>query len=483
MALLQEEMRVQMTAAEIAECLRAPLRNCPDGSLTVCGFSTDTRTIEAGNCFIALKGGNFDGNAYAKQAAEKGASFCVLTAEPAEELPVPYAVAPDEQHAYADLANLYLRKCKKNGLHVIGITGSSGKTTVKDMTAHVLAAKFRTYATSGNHNNHVGVPYTILHMPEQAEAAVIEMGMNHAGEIRFLADIAEPDIAVITNIGTAHIGNLGSQENIFRAKIEMLEEIAERGEGGMLIAPAEDRYLHDNSLMLRGMVRVSYSSRCGADDAELLAENIEETAESTRFTLRYPKDGSIAETVLPMTGQHNVTDALLAVHTGLHLGMTLKECADALRSFVPGAMRSERVQIGNATVIRDYYNANPEAMTAALTAMQTIAGDAVRIAALGNMNELGEFAADRHRTLGGQCRTLTDAAFFCGDNYRDFAEGWGSGETAFAEQQAMIPKLLEEIKKHEGKPMCILVKGSRGVHMEHVCEAVESALRLIPEKG
>ena len=127
MALLQEEMRVQMTAAEIAECLRAPLRNCPDGSLAVCGFSTDTRTIEAGNCFIALKGGNFDGNAYAKQAAEKGASFCVLTAEPAEELPVPYAVAPDEQHAYADLANLYLRKCKKNGLHVIGITGSSGK--------------------------------------------------------------------------------------------------------------------------------------------------------------------------------------------------------------------------------------------------------------------------------------------------------------------------------------------------------------------
>ncbi|MBR6106802.1 MAG: UDP-N-acetylmuramoyl-tripeptide--D-alanyl-D-alanine ligase [Oscillospiraceae bacterium] len=476
MALLHEEMQVQMTAGEIAAYLHAELRG-GSAETAVRGFSTDTRTITPGNCFIALTGEKFNGNAYAKQAAEKGAALCVLTEEPQEDPGVPYVIAPDARRVYADLAKPYIHALKQKGLRVIGITGSSGKTTVKDMTAHVLAAKYRTYATSGNHNNHVGVPYTVLHMPADTEAAVIEMGMNHAGEIAFLSDIAEPDTAVITNIGTAHIGNLGSQENIFRAKTEMIGDMAARGESGTLIAPAEDSYLYGNRAALSEKVQVCYSTRSGVQGAELYAEDITETAESTRFTLHYAKDGSKAATELFMTGLHNVTDALLAVHTGLHLGMTLTECAEALRSFVPGAMRSERVQIGNVTVIRDYYNANPEAMTAALTAMQTIAGDAVKIAALGNMNELGEYAADRHRALGGQCRALTDAAFFCGENYRDFAAGYGSAETAFASQEQLIPALLDALKQYGDTPLCILVKGSRGLHMEHVCEAAEQALR------
>ncbi len=477
MALLHEEMQVQMTAGEIAANLHSEIRGGGDPALTVRGFSTDTRTIVPGNCFIALTGEKFNGNAYAKQAAEKGAVFCVLTEEPQEDPGVPYVIAPDARCAYADVARPYIRALKEKGLRVIGVTGSSGKTTVKDMTAHVLAAKFRTYATSGNHNNHVGVPYTILHMPADTEAAVIEMGMNHAGEIRFLSDIAEPDTAIITNIGTAHIGNLGSQENIFRAKTEMIGSMADRGIRGTLLAPAEDRYLRENRDALAQKVQVCYSSRSGDDAAELTADNITETAESTRFTLHYKQDGSTAEAVLHMTGLHNVTDALLAVHAGLHLGMPLAECAAALSSFVPGAMRSERVQIGNAVVIRDYYNANPEAMTAALTAMQTIAGDAVKIAALGNMNELGEYAADRHRRLGEQCRGMTDEAFFCGDNYRDFAAGFGNAQTAFADQADLIPAMLEALKKYGDAPLCILVKGSRGLHMEHVCEAVEAALK------
>jgi len=477
MALLQENFHVQMTAAELAACLHAPLRGCSDPTMTVSGFSTDTRTITDGNCFVALKGEKFNGNAYAGQAAEKGAVLCVLTEEPGDSLPVPFIVAADEKRVYADIANHYLRKLKQNGLQVVGITGSSGKTTVKDMTAHVLSAKYRTYATGGNHNNHVGVPYTLLHMPEDTQVAVIEMGMNHSGEIRFLSGIAEPDTAVITNIGTAHIGNLGSQENIFYAKTEMTDEMAARGCSGTLIVPAEDKFLHGRKAELEQKVQVCCSTRSGISDAELSAENIVETSESTRFSIRCSVDGSTAETVLMMTGLHNVTDALLAVHTGLHLGMTLQECADALRSFVPGAMRSERVQIGTATVIRDYYNANPEAMTAALTALQTIAGDAVKIAALGNMNELGGFAAEGHRSLGSQSRKLTDLTFFCGDNYRDFAEGYGTQDTAFAEQKDLIPAVVEAVKNYQNQPMCILVKGSRGVHMENVCEAVEAALR------
>ena len=477
MALLQEDSHVQMTLAEIAGRLHTELINCADASVSVSGFSTDTRTIGQGNCFIALKGANFNGNLYAKQAAEKGAVFCILSEEPPEKPDVPYIIVPDGS-AYADLAASYMTERQQQGLRVIGVTGSSGKTTVKDMTAHVLAAKFRTYATSGNHNNHVGVPYTILHMPAETEAAVIEMGMNHAGEIHFLTNIAHPDTAIITNIGTAHIGNLGSQENIFRAKLEILDGMPEQGRGGTLIVSAEDGYLHGEQAMLRTRTHVAYSSRCGADDAELLAENIAENAENTRFSLRYTKNGNTetADTVLPMTGLHNVTDALLAVHAGLHLGMTLAECAAALRSFVPGAMRSERVQIGANTVIRDYYNANPEAMNAAIAGMQTIAGDAKKLVLLGNMNELGDFAADRHRELGALCREKTDAAYFCGDNYKDFAEGYGEGAKAFAAQDALIEALRADAPELLAESVCALVKGSRGVHMEHACEALEKLL-------
>lgn len=472
MALLQEDLHVRMTFGEIAARIRAELINCPDPTAEVSGFSTDTRTIAQGNCFIALKGENFNGNAYARQAAEKGAVLCILSEQPPEDPGVPYLIAAGD--AYGNLAESCIRTYKQKGLRVVGVTGSSGKTTVKDMTAHVLAAKYRTYATSGNHNNHVGVPYTILHMPPETEIAVIEMGMNHAGEILHLSDIAEPDMAIITNIGTAHIGNLGSQENIFLAKTELIENMPESGRGGTLIVPAEDAFLHGKMTELRAKTNVVYSARCGSPDAELLAENIVESAENTRFTLRYAVDGSTAETVLPMTGLHNVTDALLAVHTGLLLGMTLRECADALGSFVPGAMRSERVKYGNVTIIRDYYNANPEAMAAALQAFGLIAGNARKWAILGNMNELGEFAADRHRELGALCRKYADEVFFCGENYQDFAAGYGDAGCAFPTQDLLMEALDALLRTHVGEPVCFLIKGSRGMHMERVNDMLET---------
>ena len=471
MGLLSEKPDIRMQAAAIAAALCAELQNCADASFEVAGFSTDTRTITGGNCFIALKGENFNGNLYAKQAAEKGAVLCILSETPAEDPAVPYIVVPDTVKAYGVIAHTVQLRRKAQGLRVIGVTGSSGKTTVKDMTAHVLAAKYNTFATSGNHNNHIGVPYTILHMPEETEVAVIEMGMNHAGEIDYLTHIAEPDAALITNIGTAHIGNLGSQENILKAKLEILNGM----HGGDLIVPADDPLLLSQAGALADRVTLRYSSRLDSEAAELTASDISESAESTSFSVHYQHES--AAVVLPMTGLHNVTDALLAIHAGLVCGMTLREAAAALADFVPGAMRSERVQIGNAAVIRDFYNANPEAMAAALNGMQTIAGNAKKIAVLGNMNELGAFAADRHRALGRLCRELTDAAFFCGDNYKDFAEGYGNSGTAFAEQDALITALKAFAEEQGNSPCCYLIKGSRGLHMEHADEALESLLR------
>ena len=473
MALLQEINDLRMQAAEIASVLGAKLQNCADASFSVSGFSTDTRTIAAGNCFLALSGENFNGNLYAKTAAECGASLCILTEEPQEDPGIPYLVTSDSVKAYGDLARHHMASRKAGGLRVVGVTGSSGKTTVKDMTAHVLAAKYRTYATSGNHNNHIGVPYTILHMPEDAEIAVVEMGMNHAGEIRYLTKIAAPDAAIITNIGTAHIGNLGSQENILKAKLEILEGM----DHGTLIAPADDPLLLGKYDDLAKIADVRYITRMQAEAAGLSAENIVETADDTRFTIICGAER--AEACLPMTGLHNVTDALLAVQAGLTCGMTLSECAAALADFVPGAMRSERVKIGNITIIRDYYNANPEAMAAALQSFGTIAGDAEKWALLGNMNELGEYASARHRELGELCRKYTDHAYFCGVNYNDFADGYGDASTAFETQEQLMDALRDALHFDAQKPMCFLIKGSRGLHMERVNAMLEA---LIQEK-
>ena len=402
--------------------------------------------------------------------------MCILTEEPPENPQVPYLIVPDAVKAYGILAHDYLRKRKAAGLRVIGVTGSSGKTTVKDMTACVLAAKYRTYATSGNHNNHIGVPYTLLHMPEDTEFAVIEMGMNHAGEIDYLSHIAAPDFAVITNIGTAHIGNLGSQENIRSAKLEILNGMENGGKNGSLIVSADDKMLFDVRDSLAERITVRFSSRLGNPAAELSAEQVSETADSTSFLVKYC-GGDAVPVSLPMTGLHNVTDALLAMHTGIQCGMTVAETAAALRYFTPGAMRSERVQIGNVTIIRDYYNANPEAMAAALQSFGTIAGNAKKLAVLGNMNELGEFAADRHRELGALCRKYADEAYFCGVNYNDFAAGSGSAANAFETQEALMDALRERMQANRGEAVCILIKASRGLHMERVNDMLEALLR------
>lgn len=448
--------------------------HCEQLDFSLRGFSTDTRTIAPENCFIALKGANFDGNLYAAKAVEKGAVMCILTSKPDDLPEVPCVIVKDAVHAYGLLARTYLTQLRLAGMHrVVAVTGSSGKTTVKDMTAHVLSAKYRTYATSGNHNNHIGVPYTVLHMPPETEAAVIEMGMNHRHEIENLVNIASPDYAVITNVGTAHIGNLGSQQEIFNAKMEITSQMNLRT--GKLILPKDDALLGDIWKVPFIPYNIHYITREGREHVQLSAEDITETAEYTAFTAVHGAERCAV--TLPMTGLHNVTNALLAMEVGLTLNMTLAECAAALADFRPGAMRSEREIIGNLTLVRDFYNANPEAMHASLTALPTIANGAKTVAVLGNMNELGEYAADAHRELGAFCKAHVDTAYFCGDNYADFAAGYGDGAKAFAKQEDLTAALLNDLSALTASPCCMIIKASRGLKMENVYDAVVNALK------
>lgn len=468
MALLSPTPAV-ISAAQLCQWLELP----PIAQdVEICGFSTDTRTISKGNCFIALKGENFNGNLYAAKAAALGAAMCILSEAPAEPLPIPYLLTDDCVKAYGKIAAGYLRQLQQNGTKVIGITGSSGKTTVKDMTAHVLSKGFAAYCTAGNHNNHIGLPFTILRIPAAAEVVILEMGMNHTGEIRYLTQIAKPQMGIITNIGTAHIGNLGSQQAIFEAKMELTEGMD--AANGILMLPAEDSYLAGVSEMQSKPCQLRYSTRTGIAFADLQACDITETAEETRFTVVYG-DAS-APVTLPMTGIHNVSNSLLAMQAGLECGMTLTEVSAALSDFTPAALRSDRVTIGNCTVIRDYYNANPEAMRASLTALQTIAGDTHKIVVLGNMNELGAFAAAEHEALGRLAAQSAKDVFFCGVNHADFARGCGDGCCAYAEQDALIPQLCETVAALGDTPVTILIKASRGMKMEHVFEALAKSL-------
>lgn len=466
---LLESTPARLTSTQIANALGLP---APAPCFDICGISTDTRSIVAGNCFLALTGEHFNGNRYAPSAVEQGAVLCILSEPPTAPLGVPYFLVEDTVAAYGAIARAYLRSLRANGTRVLAVTGSSGKTTVKDMTACVLARQFRTYCTSGNHNNHIGVPFTILHTPPEAEMLVLEMGMNHRGEIHRLTQIGEPDIGLITNIGTAHIGNLGSQEEIFRAKLELTDGMSPQT--GRLLLPAEDAFLCKYDAIPFPRANVSYSTRCDAKIASLCAGAIEESSACIHFIVRH--GAQEAQVHLPMTGMHNVTDALLAMHAGLECGMSLHACAEALSEFTPTALRSDRVQIGNLTVIRDFYNANPEAMRASLHALQLAAdGKMRRIALLGNMNELGDFAPQAHRALGALCRTQTDAVFFCGRNASDFAAGYGDPTVAFETRDALIAALPQLFPC--AAPACVLIKASRGMQMEHVFDALVQILQ------
>lgn len=440
------------------------------------GVCTDTRALREGCCFLALQGERFDGNDYAADAVRKGARFCVLSRPPEEPLGVPFVTVQDTTQAYGTLARAWLRRLRESsGLKVCAVTGSSGKTTVKNMIARVLSGRFDLFATQGNHNNAVGLPETVLQCPENAQILVLEMGMNHRGEISALSKIAEPEYAVVTNIGMAHIGNLGSQTEIFRAKMEITDGMDLRR--GRLFLPYDDLFLREYRNIPFIPANLRYSSVSGDTEAPLRAGNILRGPESTRFTVRY--EGQEREITLKMTGTHNVSNALLAISVGLECGLTLGECAEALSDFTPSEMRSDRVRFGGLTIIRDYYNANPEATEAALTALRAAAPNARKVAVFGNMNELGDFAAYQHRRLGRLCGEYTDAAFFCGENYRDFAEGYGAAHTAFATKEEMLPKLLQKLPEYLDGETYLLIKGSRGMKLETVYDAISQKLASI----
>ena len=413
------------------------------------GANNDTRIIKEGQLFIVLQGAR-DGHDFIPMAMEKGAA-AVLCSRKVGDFPAIYVDDPR-----IALGRIAREELKRIGCKVVGVTGSVGKSTTKEMISTVLESTFRIAKTPANHNNDIGMPMAVLSMPEDTEVAVLEMGMNHFREIAYLSEIARPDVGVIINVGTMHIEFLGSREGIRKAKMEIVEGMAP---DGMLL-------LNGDNDLLRNLdeIPVQPITYFGSDaSCEVWTDKVSQ-GENLCFTAHFGETEIPVE--LNLEGEHFVSDALAAAAVGLKLNVAPEKIAQSLASFRNMAGRQEIFEAGEFTIIKDCYNAGPESMAAALNVLAGRKGR--KIAVLGDMLELGHSAHPEHYKLGRIAAQKADLLFTYGPHAKVVTDGAITGGmdkdyvAAFDDHGELALAL-----KAAAKPGDILLfKGSRGMHME-----------------
>ena len=412
------------------------------------GANNDTRIIQPGQLFIVLQGAR-DGHDFIPMAMEKGAG-AVLCSRKVGEYPAIYVEDPR-----VALGQIAREELKRIGCRKVGVTGSVGKSTTKEMIAAVLESAYTVSKTPANHNNDIGMPMAVLSMEENTEIAVLEMGMNHFREIAYLSDIAKPDVGVIINVGTMHIEYLGSREGIRKAKMEIVEGMSEEGQ----------LLLNGDNDLLRNLdvIPAQPITYFGSDDGcAVQAENVRQEPGLLTFTVRAGEASFPVE--MALEGEHFVSDALAAIAVGLKMGVSVERIQAALASFRNMAGRQEIFEQNGFTIIKDCYNAGPESMAAALNVLSGRKGR--KIAVLGDMLELGDCAPAEHEKLGKTAAEKADLIFAYGPNAVYVAEGSGGKAQIFDDH-----KVLADTLKAAARPGdVILFKGSRGMHMEYSLE-------------
>lgn len=445
------------TAREIAGVTGGKLLG---NDVTVSGVSTDTRTIEKGMLFVAVKGESFDGNDFIDAAAEKGAAAAISDRESgAESLGIPVILVEDSRKAQLDLAHYHRMKFP---LKLVGVTGSVGKTSTKDMVYAVLSAKYNTLKTEGNFNNDIGLPRTLFRLNESCGAAVIEMGMSDLGEISVLSKAAAPDICIITNIGWCHIENLKTRENILKAKLEILDGASE---SAPLILNGDDEYLKTVDIPGRKVVRYGLSEGC-----DVRAEDISQNDDSQSFTLIY--GGKRYPAKLPVVGEHHVMNALAAFAAGIAAGMSPEEIVPAFMRYESSGMRQRIEKRGDITVILDCYNASPTSMESSLSVLGGMKCSGRKCAVLGDMLELGEMSAKLHAGVADYIMKNADCAFLYGAEMahcRERLEKAGFEVHHSTDKAALTAELLKWLNPGDA----VLFKGSRGMRMEEIAEKLK----------
>ena len=426
----------------------------------VANICTDSRRLKRGDLFVALRGDIFDGHKFLAEAAKLGAVGAIVEVWPSG-LPADFAIIEvlDTLKALQELSRHYRASLP---VRVIGITGSNGKTSTKDFTAAVLGRKFKTAKTSGNLNNHIGVPLTLLSLSGEHQIAVVEMGMNHPGEIAPLAALARPDAAIVTNVGTAHIEYMGSREAIAQEKGELAASVHEKG---TVFLCADDDF--SPAISARCSARVVTA---GISTGDVRATDLQPISSGIKF--RIHATGRCLEAELPVPGEHMVRNALLACAAGLEFGVSLDECVAGLREPGLSKGRLQQKQIAGLTVLDDTYNGNPDSMIAGLATLAQLPGEGRRIAVLGRMGELGSESEPGHRRVGVAAGALGLACVITvGEEARWIADSaQGVGEIIPVADTAAAAVALRSFAKAGD---VVLVKGSRSAQMERVISDLE----------
>ena len=443
------------TAREICAAVGGTLLQ--DSGAPVTGVTTDSRAVQPGQLFIPLVGERFDGHAYISKALDGGAAGCLTAREPETLLPGKlYIQVADTRLALKALASWYRNKFD---LPVVQVTGSAGKTTTKEMIASVLSQRYNTLRTEGNFNNDIGAPLTLLRLMPEHQAAVIETGMNHFGEIRYLGEMVRPDIAVITNVGDAHIENLGNtRQGILRAKCEIFENLAPEG---IAVLNGDDELL--NTVTLPQTIL-----RCGAGDGcDVRITDIDDRGlEGVACTVTIEGEHYRLTTSAP--GRYMIYPMAMAAAIGRRLGLTGEEIAAGVAAYTTVGSRMHLIRLpGERLVIDDCYNANPQSMAEGLR-MLAASPARNRVAVLGDMGELGQLTAQAHRDMGALTRELGLTAVAVGEKMHALTE-----TDPQAQWFATVEEAMPAIRQLFTPGTAVLVKASHAMHFERIVKELE----------
>lgn len=453
---------MKLTLHEVAKVVGAKNTISEFDDVPLRQIEFDSRKIEKGDLFLPLKGAR-DGHDFIETAFENGA---VATFSEREVAGHPYIWVDDCLEAFQALASYYLEKQR---VDVIAVTGSNGKTTTKDMIAAVLSTEYKTYKTQGNYNNEIGLPYTALHMPDDTEKIVLEMGQDHMGDIHLLSELAKPHIGVVTLIGEAHLEFFGSREKIAEGKLQIVDGM---DSDGILIAPSDtivDPYLPESQMVIRF-----------GDGAEIFVKDLQESKESLTFMTNVI-DRPIT---LPVPGKYNATNAMVAAYVGKLLAISDDDIVEALETIKLMRNRTEWKKAANgADILSDVYNANPMAMRLILETFSKIPANegGKKIAVLADMKELGEQSVEFHKRLIMSLSPETlDTLIFYGEDIAELAQlasqMFPIGKVYYFKKTAdedQFDAMLETVQKVMQPADQILLKGSNSMRLSKVVEALE----------
>lgn len=473
---------MRWTLANVANALGVSSPALADSLAGLAGVSIDSRTTRPGELFVAIRGPRFDGHDFVSGALERGAVAAVVEGRRAGEYPEgvrgKLLVVPDTLGALQELARSYCGQWRKakSGRRIAAVTGSAGKTTTKEILAALLAARFRVLKSEGNLNNEYGLPLTLFRLTDEHDAAVVELGMSHRGELARLAEIAQPEVGVVTNVAPVHLEFFSSVDEIALAKRELIEGLG--GADPVAVLNADDPRVSKFSEVFRGRV-LRYGT---SDAAEFRAEHIEDRGmDGSVFDFENPNE--LARLRLPLAGRHNVLNALAALTAASEWGITNAVAKKILPSLQPASMRGEFLKFASGfAVINDCYNSNPVALERMIDLLSATPGYHRRILVAGEMRELGPASGELHERTGKYAATKGEVDWIfgvAGDAERIVQGAVEAGHPAertqmFASSEAAARELTQFVAPGD----LVLIKGSRGVHMEAIAAQLREKFPL-----